>query len=42
MDVIEYLKAPAEETSIPYQNPINLCLRECAQTGKKPALSWAS
>ena len=35
-------KALAEETGIPYQNLINLYLRECAQTGKKPALSWAS
>ena len=31
----------AKETGIPYQNLINLYLRECAQTGKKPALSWA-
>ncbi|MEN6425278.1 MAG: hypothetical protein ABFE13_07940 [Phycisphaerales bacterium] len=40
--VIEYFKALAEETGIPYQNLINLYLRECARTGKKPALSWAS
>jgi len=26
----------AAETGIPYQNPINLTLRECAQTGKNP------
>jgi len=32
----------AAETGIPYQNPINLYLRQCAQTGKKPTLSWAS
>ena len=32
----------AAETGIPYQNLINLYLRECAQTGKKPTLSWAS
>ncbi len=42
VDVIEYFKALAEETGIPYQNLINLYLRECARTGKKPALSWAS
>jgi len=42
VDVIEYFKALAEETGIPYQNLINLYLRECAQTRKKPALSWAS
>lgn len=41
MDVVEYFKALAEETGIPFQNLINLYLRECARTGKKPALSWA-
>jgi hypothetical protein len=29
-----------KKTRIPYQNLINLYLRECAQTGKNPALSW--
>jgi uncharacterized protein (DUF4415 family) len=42
VDVIEYFKTLAEETGIPYQNLINLYLRECAHAGKKPALSWAS
>jgi uncharacterized protein (DUF4415 family) len=42
LDVIEYFKQLAEETGIPYQNLINLYLRECAQTRKKPNLSWAS
>jgi uncharacterized protein (DUF4415 family) len=42
VDVIEYFKARAEETGIPYQNLIDLYLRECVHTGKKPALSWAS
>jgi uncharacterized protein (DUF4415 family) len=42
VDVIEYFKALAQETGIPYQNLINLYLRECAQARKKPALSWAS
>jgi uncharacterized protein (DUF4415 family) len=42
VDVIAYFKALAAETGIPYQNLINLYLRECAQTRKKPALSWAS
>lgn len=42
IDVIEYFKNLAAETGIPYQNLINLYLRECAQTGKKPTLSWAS
>ena len=42
VDVIEYFKALAEETDIPYQNLINLYLRECAHSAKKPALSRAS
>ncbi|HNS20166.1 MAG TPA: hypothetical protein PKH24_06685 [Sedimentisphaerales bacterium] len=40
--MIEYFKALAEGTGIPYQNLVNLYLRECARTGKKPALSLAS
>ena len=39
---IEYFKALARETGVPYQNLINLYLRECAHSGKKLALKWAS
>ena len=42
IDVIEYSKNLAAETGIPHQNLINLTLRQCAQTGKKPTLFWAS
>ena len=42
VDVIEYFKDLAKETGIPYQNLINLYLRECVHAGKKPALSWTS
>ena len=35
VDVIEYFKQMAEETGIPYQNLINLYLRQCAHSGKK-------
>ena len=42
IDVIEYFKALAQETGIPYQNLINLYLRECASSGKKLSLKWAS
>ena len=42
IDVIEYFKGLAEETGIPYQNLINLYLRECAHSHKKPILNWAS
>ncbi len=41
-DVIEYFKALARETGVPYQNLINLYLRDCANSGKKLALKWAS
>ena len=42
VDVIEYFKALARETGIPYQNLINLYLRECVHSGKRLALKWAS
>jgi uncharacterized protein (DUF4415 family) len=35
VDVIEYFKEMAEETGIPYQNLINLYLRECVNNKKK-------
>jgi len=42
VDVIEYFKALAKETGLPYQNLINLYLSECAHSGKKLTLQWAS
>ena len=42
LDVIEYFKNLADSTGIPYQNLINLYLRECARSRKKPSLKWAS
>lgn len=39
-DVIAYFKDLADETSIPYQNLINLYLLDCVQSKKK--LKWAS
>jgi uncharacterized protein (DUF4415 family) len=42
IDVIKYFKGLAEETGIPYQNLINLYLRECAYSRKKLTLNWAS
>lgn len=38
---IEYFKALAEGTSIPYQTLINLYLRDCASTKKRLRLQWA-
>ncbi|MCF8025487.1 MAG: BrnA antitoxin family protein [Desulfobacteraceae bacterium] len=40
MDVIEYFKEQAEETGIPYQNLINLYLRDCVQNERKLHLNW--
>ena len=37
---IDYFKALAEETGIPYQTLINLYLRECAGSRKKLSLKW--
>lgn len=37
---IEYFKKLADETEIPYQTLINLYLRECAATKKRPAVRW--
>jgi len=42
VDVIEYFKQMAEETGIGYQNLINLYLKDCAHSGKKLRLQWAS
>ena len=41
VDVIAYFKGLAQETGIPYQNLINLYLKECAQSRKKLTLKWA-
>jgi predicted DNA binding CopG/RHH family protein len=41
-DVVTYFKALAQENGIPYQNLINLYLSECAHSGKKLTLKWAS
>jgi uncharacterized protein (DUF4415 family) len=42
MDIIEHFKHMAEETGIPYQNLINLYLRDCVQSGRKLHMKWAS
>jgi len=40
IDVIAYFKKLAGETGIPYQTLVNLYLRECAHSRKRPALKW--
>jgi uncharacterized protein (DUF4415 family) len=42
VDIIDYFKKLANETGIPYQNLINLYLRECVQSYRKPSIKWAS
>ena len=37
---LEYFRGLAEETEIPYQTLINLYLRECARTRKRPSMRW--
>ncbi|MHB1861397.1 MAG: BrnA antitoxin family protein [Gemmatimonadaceae bacterium] len=37
---LAYFKDLATQTDLPYQNLINLYLRDCAATGWRPALHW--
>ena len=37
---VAYFKALAIEVGMPYQNLMNLYLRDCAQHRKKPDLTW--
>jgi predicted DNA binding CopG/RHH family protein len=39
-ETLGYFKELAEDTGIPYQTLINLYLRECATTKKKPSMKW--
>jgi len=41
-DSVAYFKAMANELGMPYQNLINLYLRDCAINQKKLMLKWAS
>ena len=41
-DTVAYFKAMAVKTGLPYQNLINLYLRDCAAQGRKIALRWVS
>jgi len=42
VDIVEYFKNLAEETGVPYQNLINLYLRDCVQSNRKLSLNWTS
>lgn len=39
-DTVEYFKRLASEIDIPYQNLMNMYLRECAQNNFKPNIHW--
>jgi uncharacterized protein (DUF4415 family) len=39
-DVVDYFKGMSGETGIPYQNLINLYLRDCAENSRKLSLVW--
>jgi uncharacterized protein (DUF4415 family) len=39
-DTVEYFKKLASEIDIPYQNLMNIYLRECAENNKKPNIRW--
>jgi len=39
-DTIDYFKSLAEEKGLPYQNLINLYLRDCAETKRKMKVRW--
>lgn len=42
IDIIDYFKQMAVDTGIPYQNLINLYLRDCVQSRRKISVKWAS
>ena len=37
---IAYFQQLSTELDVPYQTLINLYLRDCAETGRKPAMRW--
>ena len=41
-DVVAYFKSMSTKTGIPYQNLINLYLRDCAERGRELKMRWAS
>ena len=42
VDIIEYFKEMSEDTGIPYQNLINLYLRDCVQSRRRISINWDS
>lgn len=42
IEVIDYFKKLGFKTGIPYQNLINLYLKDCVESHKKPSFKWAA
>lgn len=42
IDIIDYFKSMSEETGIPYQNLINLYLRDCVRSERKLKMEWVA
>ncbi|MBI1976292.1 MAG: BrnA antitoxin family protein [Candidatus Omnitrophica bacterium] len=42
LDVIDYFKELSRSTGIPYQNLINLYLKDCVDSHRTLSLKWAS
>ncbi len=39
-DVVDYFKSLSDEMGLPYQSLINLYLRDCVTTHRKPNFNW--
>ena len=39
-DVVDYFKAMAESTGVPYQSLINLYLRDCVAQHRRVKIAW--
>ena len=41
-NIVTYFKGLSNQIGIPYQNLINMYLRDCVEEGRKPKMKWAS
>jgi predicted DNA binding CopG/RHH family protein len=41
-EVLDYFKALADETGLPYQKLIDLYLLDCARKRKRPSMKWVA
>jgi predicted DNA binding CopG/RHH family protein len=41
-ETLSYFKTLASKMGMPYQNLINLYLRDCVQSGRKLTMKWAA